>query len=84
MNYVSTINDARYSRYETEADQIKSELILNPGMKLYKEYSKGYRMILNADQDVKQSARTYWDITTGNITEYFLEGKDLVINEVEL
>jgi hypothetical protein len=84
MNYVSTINDARYSRYETEADQIKAELILNPGMKLYKEYSKGYRMILNADQDVKQSARTYWDITTGNITEYFLEGKDLVINEVEL
>jgi hypothetical protein len=84
MNYVSTINDARYSRYETEFDQIKAELILNPGMKLYKEYSKGYRMILNADQDVKQSARTYWDITTGNIIEYFLEGKELIISTIEL
>ncbi len=84
MSYKSTINDARYSRYETEADQIKSELTLNPGMKLYKEYSKGYRMILGADQDVKSSARTYWDITSGTVTEYFLEGKDLQINTIEL
>ena len=84
MSYTSTINDARYSRYETEADQIKSELTLNPGMKLYKEYSKGYRMILTADQDVKSSAKRYWEISTGTVTEYFLEGKDLQINTIEL
>lgn len=82
--YKSTINDARYNRLETEHDQIKSELTLNPGYKLYKIYSKGYRMILTADQDVKSSAKHYWDISSGEITEYFLEGKDLQINTIQL
>jgi hypothetical protein len=84
MKYKSVINDAKYDRLETEADQIKSELMLNPGMRLYKNYSKGYRMILNADQDVKSSAKKYWDITSGEITEYFLEGGDLQINTIQL
>jgi len=84
MSYVSTINDARYDRLESEHDKIKSELSLNPGYLLYKEYSKGYRMILKADQDVKSSARRYWDITTGNITSYSLEGKELIISTIEL
>jgi len=91
MNYVSTINDARYSRYETEADQIKSELILNPGMKLYKGNERDggeiFRMILSEDiqgPQVTEKAYSYWGFVPKNFWIYSLEGKDLQINTIEL
>jgi hypothetical protein len=85
MSYKSTINDARYSRLETEADQIKSELTLNPEMILYKDHSKGHRMILpNTVTDIKDQAKKYWDFISGTITSYSLVDKDLVINTIEL
>jgi len=85
MSYKSTINDVRYSRYETEADQIKAELILNPEYILYKDHSKGYRMILpNTVTDIKDQAKNYWDFISGTITSYSLEGKELIISTIEL
>jgi hypothetical protein len=83
--YKSTINDARYSRLETEHDQIKSELTLNPGYTLYKDYSKGYRMILPSTvTDIKDQAKNYWDFISGSITSYSLDHKELVVTTIEL
>jgi hypothetical protein len=91
MSYSSTINDARYNRLETEHDQIKSELTLNPNMKLYKGNEKDggeiFRMILN--EDVKEpyvtaNALKYWGFVPKNFWTYSLEGKELVIHETQL
>jgi hypothetical protein len=91
MSYVSTINDARYNRLETEHDQIKSELSLNPGMILYKgnETDGGeiYRMILN--EDIKEPyvtarAISYWGFVPKNFWIYSLEGRELKIESIEL
>ena len=91
MSYSSTISDAKYSRYETEAEQIKSELELNPGMKLYKGNEKDggeiFRMILS--EDIKEpyvtaNAVKYFGFVPKNFWTYSLEGKELVIHETQL
>jgi hypothetical protein len=91
MSYVSTINDARYDRLETEHDQIKSELTLNPGMKLYKgnETDGGeiYRMILSEDvidPYITANAVKYWGFVPKNLWIYSLEGGELKIDSIEL
>jgi hypothetical protein len=89
--YSSTINDAKYDRYETEHDQIKSELELNPGMVLYKGNEKDggeiFRMILN--EDIKEPYVTakafhYWGFVPKNFWTYSLENRELVIHETQL
>ena len=91
MSYSSTINDAKYDRYETEAEQIQSELYLNPGMVLYKGNEKDggevYRMILN--EDIKEpyvtaNAVKYWGFVPKNFWIYSLEGRELKIESIEL
>lgn len=89
--YISTINDAKYRRLETEHDQIKSELSLNPGMKLYKgnesDGGEVFRMILSEDiQEPYVTARavTYWGFVPKNFWTYSLGGKELVIHETQL
>jgi hypothetical protein len=91
MSYKSTISDAKYSRYETEHDQIKSELELNPGMILYKgnETDGGeiFRMILS--EDIKEPYVTahavkYWGFVPKNFWIYSLEGRELNIESIEL
>ena len=83
--YKSTINDARYNRLETEADQIKSELTLNPEMILYKDRSRSYRMILSSSiTDIRDQAKKYFDYIPGSLDKYSLAGKELIIETVQL
>jgi hypothetical protein len=90
MAYSSTISDAKYSRLETEHDQIKSELTLNPGMKLYKTEhpERGtYRMILPESVEgvyLTANAIKYWDFKPDSITSYSLASKELVIEDIQL
>lgn len=84
MSYKSTINDARYNRLETEADQIKSELYLNPGYTIFKDRSKSYRMILTGDYNIKDMAKKYFDYIPESLDKYSLLGKDLIIETVQL
>jgi hypothetical protein len=85
MSYISTINDVRYSRYETEADQIKSELTLNPEMILYKDRSRSYRMILSSSiTDIRDQANKYFDYIPGSLDKYSLAGKELIIETIQL
>ena len=88
---VSTINDARYNRYETEHDRIKSELMLNPGMILYKgnETDGGeiFRMILS--EDIKEPyvtarAVSYFGFVPKNFWIYSLDKGELKIDTIEL
>ena len=91
MSYSSTINDAKYDRYETEEEKIKAELTLNPNMKLYKgnETDGGeiYRMILNEDiiePYITAKAVHYWGFVPKNFWIYSLAGKELKIESIEL
>ena len=92
MAYSSTINDAKYRRLETEHDQIKSELSLNPGMKIYKtdhpEHGT-YRMILPETVEgvyLTANAIKYWDFKPELITEYSYSPatKELIIKDIQL
>jgi hypothetical protein len=85
MSYISTINDVRYSRLETEEDQIKSELTLNPEMILYKDRSRSYRMILSSSiTDIRDQANKYFDYIPGSLDKYSLAGKELIIETIQL
>jgi len=85
MSYKSTINDARYSRLETEADQIKAELILNPEMILYKDRSRSYRMILSSSiTDIKDACKKYFDYIPVSLDKYSLAGKELICETIQL
>jgi hypothetical protein len=86
MSYKSTINDVRYSRYETEEEKIKAELTLNPNMKLYKgnETDGGeiYRMILNEDiiePYITANAVKYFGFVPKNLWSYSLDNRELKI-----